>query len=50
LKEYGEDLHLDDILESPEGLRVDLLKAIAGIELAISQVQAKGHNKGGQHS
>lgn len=46
LKEYGEDLHPDDILESLEGLRADLLKAIAGLELAISQVQAKEQTKG----
>ena len=50
LKWYGEDLHPDDILESLEGLRADLLKAIAGLELAISQVQAKEHSKGSQHS
>ncbi len=43
--EEHEDLHPDDVLESLEELRHDLLKVVSGLDLAISQLQARKHNQ-----
>lgn len=43
--EEHEDLYPDDVLESLEELRHDLLKVVSGLDLAIAQLQARKHNQ-----
>ncbi|MCK4331778.1 MAG: hypothetical protein KAW81_04380 [Dehalococcoidia bacterium] len=44
VKEH-EDLHPDDTLESLKELKGALLKVVSGLDLAISQLQARKHNQ-----
>lgn len=43
--EEHEDLHPDDTLESLKELKGALLKVVSGLDLAISQLQARKHNQ-----